>query len=58
MNFDEIFRNFSIFNEEDQNLLDFQISWDFEAEIVEFFRKWFSKSKKKIKKLELDENPF
>ena len=35
-----------------QNLLDFQISWDFATNIVELFRKRFSKSQKNIKKLE------
>ena len=54
----KILQNVSMFYGKDQNLLDSQISWDHMndnfgpetgapglwSEIVEFFRKWFSKS--------------
>ena len=36
----KILQNFTNFYGEDQNMLDSQISWDFAAEIVEFFRKY------------------
>ena len=59
----KILQNFSIFYGKDQKLLDFQISWDFATEIVEFFRKWFFQKLEKVRKmlekmLELEENSF
>ena len=38
-----------------KKMLDYQVSWDFVAEIVEFFRVIFQKLEKK---LELEQNPF
>ena len=35
----KILRNFSISYEKDQNMLDYQISWDFVTKIVDFFPK-------------------
>ena len=47
-------RDFGIFYGEDQDILDSQISWDSQRRIVEFFRKSYSKSQKKVQtKLEV-----
>ena len=45
-NFDENYPKFQhyFFYEKEQTPLDSQISWDCKTEIVEFFRKWFTKS--------------
>ena len=61
----KILQNFSIFCGEAKNLLDYQISWDFATEIVDFFRKIFCRSSTKVrkgnkvrKKLGIEKNPF
>ena len=54
-----ILKNFSFFTE--NTLLDSQIARDFVKEIVEFFRKLFSKSWKRVRKIKsylVEQNPF
>ena len=49
VNFEKNFRDFSNAYDQDKNILDSQISWNFATKIVEFFRKSFAKLEKNRK---------